>query len=150
MSNPQWSFRAARDTDRDFLFALYATTMREVVVATWGWDEAWQRGDFDRRFDSYRVRVIDRQGLPIGAVFLEWLPNAIYLHEIQLLPPHQRAGMGSEVIRTLLAEAAGCGLSVSLSVVQANGKAQRLYARLGFKVTGTDGPFVRMEHSISA
>lgn len=149
MSKPQWSFRAARDTDRDFLFALYKTTMRELVVATWGWDEAWQREDFHRRFDSYRVRVVERQGLPIGAVFLEWLPKSIYIHEIQLLPPYQGMGIGSELIRTLLTEASDHGLSVSLSVVKANGKAQQLYARLGFKVTGTDGPSVRMEHRVS-
>jgi len=29
--------------------------MREVIEKTWGWDEAWQRNDFDRRFSEYVV-----------------------------------------------------------------------------------------------
>ena len=47
--------RSASELDRTFLCALHCTTMREVAEKTWGWDEAWQRADFDRRFAEYVV-----------------------------------------------------------------------------------------------
>ncbi len=38
------------------------------------------------------------------------------------------------------------GLPVALSVVSANPRARSLYERLGFSVTKTEPPFVRMRH----
>jgi hypothetical protein len=42
--------------------------MRHVIEKTWGWDEAWQQRDFDRRFDKYLVSVIDCEGRAAGGV----------------------------------------------------------------------------------
>lgn len=140
-----WTFRVALEKDRDFIFNLYEMTMRQVVVETWGWDDAWQRNDFDRRFHSYPMRLIEIGSLPIGAVCFEWLPRSLYIHEIQLLPEYQGRGIGAEVLRSLLTEAANRRCSVALSVVAANGRARELYERLGFKVTSVEAPFTRME-----
>ncbi len=46
--------------------------MREVIEKTRGWDDAWQREDFDRRFDEYVVLLIEREGRPAGGMVLEW------------------------------------------------------------------------------
>jgi hypothetical protein len=45
-----WTLRSASNLDREFLYRLYSMTMREVVDETWGWDEDWQRKDFEKRF----------------------------------------------------------------------------------------------------
>jgi len=45
--------------------------MREVIEKTRGWDDAWQREDFDRRFDEYVVLLIEREGRPAGGMVLE-------------------------------------------------------------------------------
>ena len=37
----EWHLRSISASDRDFLYALHVTTMREVIEKTWGWDEAW-------------------------------------------------------------------------------------------------------------
>ena len=144
MCDATWRFRDARESDRVFLFDLYRTTMKGIVTATWGWDDDWQKADFDRRWQCYSTRVIESQSQPWGAVCLEWQPLALYLHELQLLPQHQNHGIGTEVLRALFAEADARSLPVSLSVVAANPRALALYQRLGFKVFKQDSPFIVM------
>ena len=45
--------------------------MREAIENTWGWDEEWQRTDFERRFHRYVASVIEYEGRPIGGLMLE-------------------------------------------------------------------------------
>lgn len=72
--------------------------------------------------------------------------DSLHIVELQLLPEMQGKGIGSAVVRHLIQHGAGLGLPVTLSVVPANPRAQRLYERLGFEVTGVEGPFVHMRH----
>jgi hypothetical protein len=44
--------------------------MREVIEKTWGWNEEWQRTDFERRFRQYLASVIEYQRRPIGGLLL--------------------------------------------------------------------------------
>jgi len=47
-----WKLRPAEDADHQFLYELHRLTMRDVIEKTWGWDEAWQRTDFECRWRS--------------------------------------------------------------------------------------------------
>ena len=42
-----------------FLFALHTLTMKDLITQTWGWDEVWQREDFERRLSRCRVSIIE-------------------------------------------------------------------------------------------
>ena len=53
--------------------------MRDVIEKTWGWDEAWQRKDFDRRFNEYLVSIIESEGQAAGGLMLEWKPDSLYI-----------------------------------------------------------------------
>ena len=142
-----FNFRPADEEDREFLFALYCQTMHEVVEQTWGWDEAWQRSDFDRRFDNYSASIVESDSQSVGGLLLEITPDSIYIHELQLLPSYQGGGIGTAVVRHVIAQGVERGVPVILSVVPANHRAQRLYERLGFTVTGVEAPFIRMRWS---
>jgi ribosomal protein S18 acetylase RimI-like enzyme len=120
--------------------------MREVIEQTWGWDQAWQRRDFDRRFDEYTVSIIEDDGRAAGGLLVESRPDSIYIHELQIMPEHQGRGFGTAVIQHVISDAATRGLPVGLSVVPANPRAKRLYERLGFYVTAFQAPFFRMRH----
>jgi ribosomal protein S18 acetylase RimI-like enzyme len=145
-----WQLRRASDDDRDYLYRLHVLTMRDVIEATWGWNEEWQRGDFAKRFAESQYFVIEADGTSIGTLCVERRPGAIYILELQLLPEYQGAGIGTEVIHGVIRDAALEGLPVALSVADANQRARRLYERLGFEVTGIDPPFIRMaRHSTS-
>jgi GNAT superfamily N-acetyltransferase len=83
--------------------------MREVIEKTWGWDEAWQRRDFDRRFREYLTSIIECDGHAAGGLLLEWKPDSLYIHELQLLPEYQSQGIGTEVIGRVIEQAAAGG-----------------------------------------
>ena len=91
----KFDLRPAAETDRQFLYVLHCQTMRDVIEKTWGWDEAWQRKDFDRRFNEYLVSIIESEGQAAGGLMLEWKPDSLYIHEIQLLPQYQGRGVSA-------------------------------------------------------
>jgi ribosomal protein S18 acetylase RimI-like enzyme len=136
--------RAAAESDREFLYDVYCQTMRQSVEATWGWDEAWQRRDFERRFETCQTFVIESGSRAVGGLLLEPRPGSVDIVELQVLPGYQRMGIGTEIIKRLLEQAVRDGLDVTLSVVVANTRARRLYERLGFVVVDSEGPFIRM------
>jgi ribosomal protein S18 acetylase RimI-like enzyme len=140
----RWQFRPASDSDRDFLFALHGLTMREVIAETWGWDETWQRADFIRRLDTCTVSIIDIEGPAAGCLWLRATPESLHIVELQLVPKMQGKGIGSAVVQHVIQQGIDRGVPVTLSVVAANPRAQRLYERLGFEVTGVDAPFIHM------
>jgi ribosomal protein S18 acetylase RimI-like enzyme len=139
--------RPATASDRDFLYGLHCATMREAIAQTWGWDETWQRTDFEARFQRCEVSVIEIDGRATGAVWLEWRPAELYVTDLQILPELQGRGAGTAVLREIIAKAATLGIPVALQVLRVNRRAQRLYERLGFRVTATSDTSVHMRHA---
>jgi ribosomal protein S18 acetylase RimI-like enzyme len=140
------NLRPASEHDREFLFALHRATMRDLIEQTWGWDEAWQRAEFERRLEEYSVSVIESGSHPVGSLWLEQRPDSLYIHDLQVAPPRQGRGVGTAVIESVIEQGAGRGLPIVLSVLTANPRALRLYERLGFRVTGVEPPFIRLRH----
>lgn len=120
--------------------------MRDAVERTWGWDDSWQREDFERRFAACAVSVVEINGRPIGGLFLEPRLDALFIHEIQLLPECQGRGIGTALLEAIVEQARARNIPAELAVVEANERARRLYERLGFTVVAVEPPFVRMRH----
>ena len=121
--------------------------MREAIDSTWGWDEAWQRTDFEARFERCEVSIIEVNGRAIGALWLERRPAELYVTDLQVLPELQGCGVGTAVSREIIAKAATLGIPVALEVLRVNHRAQRLYERLGFRVTATSDTSIHMRHA---
>ena len=142
----RWRLRDAVESDREFLFDLHRFSMRQVIEQTWGWNDAWQRGEFDRRFRTCAVSVIEIDSQPAGGLWLESRPDSLHIVELQLAPEKQGNGVGTAIVEHVIQQAASRGQAVTLSVVPANPRAKSLYDRLGFEVTGVDAPFIHMRH----
>ncbi len=138
--------RPASERDREFLYALHCSTMRDVIEQTWGWDDAWQRADFQKRFAAYTVSVIEAGSRSVGSLWLEQGPDALYIHDLEIEPASQGRGIGTAVMERVIEQGSGRGLPVVLSVLQANPRVLHLYERLGFRVTQVEPPFIRMRH----
>jgi ribosomal protein S18 acetylase RimI-like enzyme len=121
--------------------------MQEAITKTWGWDEAWQRADFEARVERCEVSIIEVDGRATGALWLEPRPAELYVADLQVLPELQGRGVGTAVLREIIAKAATLGLPITLQVLRVNRRAQRLYERLGFSVTATSDASIDMRHA---
>ena len=119
--------------DAEFLYQLLKTTMRKYVDQTWGWDEGWQRAYFEMRFDPAKNQIIVLDDRDIGVIATEKREDEIILSSLYILPEYQGQGIGTRLIKELLAQAFRDDLPVGLRVLKVN-PAKRLYERLGFVV----------------
>jgi ribosomal protein S18 acetylase RimI-like enzyme len=124
--------------------------MREPIEKTWGWDETWQRNDFEARFRECLVSIVEAGGEDVGCLWLRSEPGVLYVADVQITPARQGRGIGTSVLQGVIALASERGVAVELAVLQVNPRARRLYERLGFRVTEAGAPFVRMRHDGSA
>jgi ribosomal protein S18 acetylase RimI-like enzyme len=120
--------------------------MRDLVEQTWGWDDAWQLADFEKRYEQCSVSIIEVDSRSVGGLLLEQGPDSLYINELQIAPGLQGRGIGTAVIERVIEQGASCGLPIVLSLVPANARAMQLYERLGFRVTQVEPPFIRMRH----
>ena len=151
---PTFSLRPKTELDDPFLRALYAETRaREMDAAGWpeAMREAFLRSQFDAQQRSYFQRfpgatfdVVWVGGKQGGRLYVARLPETMEVVEITLSTACRGRGWGTALLKNLLAEADDRGVPVLLHV-DAQNRAQRLYRRLGFRETGREGFYLRME-----
>jgi ribosomal protein S18 acetylase RimI-like enzyme len=139
---PAWephdlALRPATHRDDGFLYDLHIRTMKTYVEQTWGWDEAKAAQMFRERVARGRYEIVVLSGVEIGAVNRDRQEGTIYVSNIEVLPEYQRRGVGTEIMRRIIAEARRDCFTVTLRVLKVN-PARRLYERLGFVVTKED------------
>jgi ribosomal protein S18 acetylase RimI-like enzyme len=135
------ALRTARRDDEQLLFALHRSAMRDYVDAVWGWDEVWQRHHFAQTYVPGRQALIVRAGAEpptIGRISLTRHWRKFFLRDIELIATERNRGIGRAILSALLSLAQAEGRAVELLVLKHN-PAQRLYARLGFRIVGDDG-----------
>ena len=134
---PSLTLRPALDGDRTRMFDCFARTMQAVITATWGWDEAFQRGSFDSDVRTADCQVFEKADEFAGFAAVERAPEAWIVQMLCLEPAHQARGHGGHWLRGLLREAGRAQKPVRLWVIRSS-PARRLYERLGFKIVAED------------
>jgi ribosomal protein S18 acetylase RimI-like enzyme len=145
--------RPASDSDRVFLFQVYASTRSDELVHV-GWSaeqlHAFLSMQFDAQhryyhenFPSARFDVIELNDKPAGRLYVERQAEEIRVVDISLLPEYRGRGYGGSLLRILLSEAGAAGKRVVLHVERHN-RAVRLYQRLGFVVAQDDSVYKLM------
>jgi ribosomal protein S18 acetylase RimI-like enzyme len=100
-------------------------------------DEAAPAVSFRRQWVPSEVRIITLDEGDIGWLQSTAREDGFFVGQLFVDPPFQGRGIGSEVMRRLIGEAAHLRQPVRLSVVKIN-PALRLYERLGFRITHED------------
>jgi GNAT superfamily N-acetyltransferase len=147
--------------DGGFLLALYAT-VRKPELTGLGWSaaeqEAFIRMQFDAQIRHYRgcypdarYSVIWVGGERAGRMIVRRSDEEILIVDIALLPEFRGAGIGSALVRRLLAEADAGRLPVRCHVLQGS-DARRFWERAGFVAQDGDGDgvYVAMERPCEA
>jgi ribosomal protein S18 acetylase RimI-like enzyme len=148
------SLRAVTPTDRDHLFRVYASTRdEELAVVPWSPEQKTaflemqftaRERDYAARFSTKDHSVVERGGSPIGYVWVHRSENELRVLDVALLPEHRNAGIGTQLMTTLIEEARERRVPLRLYVL-ANGAARRLYERLGFTPVSEASVYQLME-----
>jgi ribosomal protein S18 acetylase RimI-like enzyme len=94
-----------------------------------------RRQSHSANYPEAASRVILADGSEAGWVVVTVLPHEVRLVEIMILAQQRGKGIGTAVIRGVLADAGAEGKPVRLHVNVTNHAAIRLYERLGFRRT---------------
>jgi GNAT superfamily N-acetyltransferase len=130
------AFRPAGAADFDYCHRLYFAEM-ERINRELKLDRDVQAASFRRQWDVSQVRIITVDGADIGWLQTLTHDGSYFLGQLFVEPPHQRRGIGTEVMHRLIGEATRAGQAMTLAVVKIN-PAKRLYDRLGFRVVHDD------------
>lgn len=148
------SWRPRTEDDAGLLRALFASS-RQGELDMLGGDPEQQRGFVDiqlRAREHHRdatrpgaaLGIVTLDDVAIGQIDLHRTDDAVEVLEIALVPGLRGHGLGEAILRRVLADAGD--LPVRLHVEPAN-PARRLYERMGFAATGTEGMHIAMERS---
>jgi GNAT superfamily N-acetyltransferase len=114
--------------------------------------EAFVRSQFDAQHSYYQAQfpdasyqVIMVDGQRAGRVYLLRESEAIRILDLTLLPQHRNSGVGTSLIREILAEADQAGRPVNIWVENFN-PSLKLFERLGFVRVQEDGFNCLMEY----
>ena len=140
--------RPVTPADREFLLAVYAG-VREAELAQVPWPngakEAFVRQQFEAQDRYYReyyagatFDVIEVDGRPAGRLYVDRWPAEIRIVDIALASAFRGSGVGTALLRELIAEAEASGRSLTIHVEHGN-PARRLYERLGFLAVAERG-----------
>jgi len=111
--------------------------MRPSLERIGRWHPMRARARFRAAFTPGETRLILVEDRLAGCVALRPAGEALELDQFYLDPAIQGGGLGSAVLRALLAEADAAGVPTILTVV-AGSAAIRLYERHGFVQTGVE------------
>jgi N-acetylglutamate synthase-like GNAT family acetyltransferase len=136
--------------DLSFLYQVYAgTRMAELAQTDWpaGQKSAFLQQQFTAQHEYYqanypaaRFQIIERQGTPIGRLYVDRWADQIRIMDIALLPDQRGHGVGTQLLETILSEGRQASLPVTIHVERFN-PALCWYERLGFRVVEDKGVY---------
>lgn len=151
---PAVTLRPIGPADSEFLLLVYASTREEELKPVpWSSEQkdAFLRQQFEAQTAYWRetypaadFAVVEVDGAPAGRFYVNRGRDEIRLVDVALLPEYRRGGIGTELIRELLAEAETRGLPVTIHVEVFN-PARALYERLGFEQVEDRGMYQLMQ-----
>src|SRR5512144_617295 len=134
MRSLQLSPMAGSENDFEFAYAVKRDAFGPYVIPRWGWDEQFQRKVVAERVRAKRFFRILLNGTAVGTIAVDEAPDHIRVGEFYILPPAQNQGIGSEILRPILANAANRNLPVRLECLKWN-PALVFYRTHGFEPT---------------
>lgn len=159
----QYGLQPVTPSDREVLLELYASTRADELALT-DWSDAQRLAFVEMQFDAQtqhytrqhpraicQLIVLDNQpnagckaGCAVGRLWVDREGDCLHVLDISLLPQARGQGLGSVLLRELMAEAQQQGKPVTISV-EVHNPARQLYERLGFKAQGSvQGIYQRM------
>ncbi|HKV40305.1 MAG TPA: GNAT family N-acetyltransferase [Blastocatellia bacterium] len=141
-------FRAAAPQDELFLIGVYGSTRAEELALT-GWDDTQRAAFLKMQFDAQQTHyqkyypsgehlIIEVNHHPCGRLYVANIETEIRILDITILPESRNRGIGTTIVKELIAEAAANSKPLTIFVESFN-PSRRLFERLGFEPSGEHG-----------
>lgn len=149
------TFRPITSEDRELLLRVYRSTREDEFATVVDWTpemkDAFILQQFTAQHTWYQEHYVGAEflvilvdGAPAGRLYVHRRPSEIRLVDIALLPEYRNTGLGTRLLRDLLAEGEATGKPVTIHVEIYN-PAMRLYQRLGFRPIEDRGVYQLLE-----
>lgn len=148
------TLRPIEPGDEMLLLRVYAST-REAEMALTDWTDEQkaafvqmqfvaQHSHYQEYYPNAAFLVILGDEQPVGRLYVDRWPDQTRVVDIAVLPEYRNLGIGTVLLKALMAEAAEAGKPLTIHVEQYN-PALRLYERLGFTRIAERGIYYLME-----
>ena len=147
------TLRPVGPDDQPFLLRVYAGTRAEELAPLPWTDEqkaafvghqfAAQSAHYAEHYTGMSSDVIVAEGVPAGRLLVARWSEEIRIVDIALLAEFRGGGVGTGLLRDLIAEARKAGKRLSIHV-EVHNPAMGLYERLGFRPVGDAGVYLLM------
>lgn len=131
-----FNLRKATIDDFEILYRINKDAYKPYVEQIWGWDEEWQYKFFKEHLILDRIELILVGDAPVGFISINYRENLIFGESIALLPEYQSKGIGTKIIKDLIAKSKQLKMPFHIQVFKVNVRAKALYERLGFTQNG--------------
>ena len=121
--------------DLEVLASIRVRAMRDSLARIGRFDPAVARSRVVDTYAPGQCRFITVNGDKAGFVDVRERAGHVLIHHLYLLPAYQGIGIGSTVLRQILADAKSKGLPVVSGALHGS-EANRFYIRHGFKKSG--------------
>src|SRR5215213_4165323 len=148
------TLRPVGPDDHDFLIEVYGSTRaEELALVPWTSEQshafissqfAAQQDHYAKKYPAASHDIIVFDNRAVGRLYVARLDDEIRIVDITLLPGERNAGIGSALIRQLLAEAESTRRAVRIYVEEFN-PSLHLFERFGFSRSEQHGIHVLME-----
>lgn len=98
---------------------------------------------YERHYPTCERNIVELDGEPVGRLWIDEWRDQIRLVDITLIGERRGSGIGTTLLREVLARGAAASKPVTIHV-EAYNPALRLYQRLGFQKVDTNGVYYLM------
>jgi RimJ/RimL family protein N-acetyltransferase len=152
----QITLRPVTPADKSLLLELYASTRAdEMALLPWSNEQKQafvltqfnaQQQHYQKTYPGANHNIILFDDRMVGRLYVARLETEIRIVDITLHPRDRNRGIGSNLLRSLLGDALGCGKLLRIYVESFN-PSLRLFERLGFSRSEEQGIHILMEWS---
>lgn len=141
-----YKLKKSSQSDYEFLRNVHHVTLKEHIEKIWGWSEPLQDDFFKQEFDSNLIQIIQVAKNNVGYLLLNENKESVYVVELLILPEFQNRGLGTQILKDLIAQTEQMNQSLELAVFKVNTRAKDLYLDLGFVIKDQSDTHYLMEY----
>lgn len=132
---PIFALRRAIARDLEFIWQLRVVTMKDIISASYGWDESTQK---EYAAESLQGEIVLVENNQAGVItILDW-QDQLHITFIALLPQYRGRGLGTKLIEYAKNRAAKESKPLTLQVLKDN-SVKLFYEKQGFQVYDRNG-----------